>query len=288
MFKKIIATLSCALFLSACGSTNSHKKITPIYQISDADALKALEQEIPIWQCLFPDYKTKMANNSVQISTGLPYDIFSKLSHSQSTIVKNIKANILAEVIGSNNAARMTSDSDSLSYYSGKILRLQKSVFKKSPSLSAHKCNNFKQEFQLAVATLDREKANQQAARQAQLAKEEQARQTFYATPEGQAYLAQQRLLQQQQAMQYQQQQMFEQQRMQQERQARQQAWQDLGNTIQQSAQTLTNTLNQNTQMINNMNNQMMRNNQQMMQNWGNRGGSINCYNLGSITRCNY
>ena len=60
-----------------------------------------------------------------------------------------------------------------------------------------------KQEFQFAVATLEQEKANQQAVRQAQLAKEEQARQTFYATPQGQAYLAQQRLLQQQQAMQY-------------------------------------------------------------------------------------
>ena len=228
-------------------------------------------------------------NKGIQGITGLPTQIAYKLNNSQLEIVKNIKANILIEIIGHDNAATMIRDFDSLSYYSGKILNLRKSVSEKSHSLPTHDCNKVKQEFQFAVATLEQEKANQQAVRQAQLAKEEQARQTFYAMPQGQAYLAQQRLLQQQQAMQYQQQQMLAQQRMQQEQQARQQAWQDLGNTIQQSAQSLTNTLNNNTQMMNNMSNQIQMNNQQMMQNWGgNRGGSINCYNLGSITRCNY
>ncbi|WP_418604910.1 hypothetical protein ACNR0F_10535 [Kingella kingae] len=62
-----------------------------------------------------------------------------------------------------------------------------------------------------------------------------------------------------------------------------------MGNTIQQSANSLANTMQNNAQMLNNMNNQMMQNNNQMMKNWGgNRGGSVNCYNLGSITRCNY
>ncbi len=134
--------------------------------------------------------------------------------------------------------------------------------------------------------------------KQVRINKEETARQAFYA--ELQADMLRQQLLKQQQEYFAQQQeeqqrryqaelQILEQQRLERESQERQQAWINLGNTIQQSANSLANTFRDNAVMMNNMSNQMMINNQQMMQNWApNRGGSVNCYNLGSITRCNY
>lgn len=247
----------------------------PKYKISDANVRKWIIEGNKAEQCLFPNM------NSVS-PTPTTYILHKRYVYELPLI----------KVIGLQNTNTIFSDIESGQYLERKFRRFNHA---KPATFSSEWCENLKQQYARDIPAANQWIAQQEALqKQAQQAQEEQARQAFYATPQGQAYLAQQQLLQQQQNAQqqayYNQQQILEQQRLERERQERNQAWQDLGNTIQQSVNSLTNTMQNNTQMLNNMNNQMMQNNQQMMQNWGsNRGGSVTCYKLGTgITHCNY
>lgn len=169
MFKKMIATLSCALFLSACGSTNSYAA-QPRYTISDTDAQKFLEQEITGHLCLFPNNNGEVPNN---------------LTAAQREALINFRVNNLISVIGEQNAITLLTDTASTKYLHQKGYKLFPTIPR---NLLPNKiCNNFKQGYNQAVLKAEQFLRDKQA----QLAKEEQARQTFYATPEGQAYLAQ-------------------------------------------------------------------------------------------------
>lgn len=221
----------------------------PKYKLSDSNAKKYWVEMGKLAQCVNPNLSDP----------------------TQKMVLEQYKHRIIHYIIGEKNYQTLNSDVRSIEYMKIAIDKANDALAKENflfPQLSTSDCNQLKQEFN-----------NQVYAWQI---RQQPTQQNFYSTPQGQAYLAQQQLIQQQQ-------QIIEQQRMERERQEKLRAWQDLGNTIQQSAQSLTNTLNNNTQMMNNMSNQIQMNNQQMMQNWGgSRGGSINCYNLGSITRCNY
>ena len=81
---------------------------------------------------------------------------------------------------------------------------------------------------------------------------------------------------------------MRQQQYQQEEKNKTSQAWKNLANSIEQSSQSLTNNLNRTSQMYENATNQLRIQNQQM-QGWGaKQGGTVNCYQYGNITRCNY
>lgn len=276
MFRNLIS-IATVFVLSACGST-AYQNSRPLYKVSEKETKEFIHRYISTMACL-----------NVQTN-----DFTNQASN---MAIENLKFSIWRNILNPNDFNTLSTNPASQQYLTNQVNKYFSIVEKENPRLlypaNSTQCNAIKRQYYQKIQEFTKqlqEQQRQHAERQAQQIREEQARQEFYATPQGQAYLAQQRLINQQQAMQYQQQQMLEQQRVQQERQATQQAWENLGNTIQQSAQSLTNTLNNGTQMMNNMNQQMMMNNQMMMQNWNpNRGGSITCHNLGTgLTRCNY
>lgn len=249
MFKKIL-TLQLIMLTTSCGvlgvKTQNH------YEISEIDARNYILQYSAQVGCL-----------------GIPKN------QNEYFVQEKMKMEILDRLIGINNRINMVNNPVSRARFEHLVNRLQMLIANENPALPITKesCNIMREAYQQSVKSI--------TVQQEQNAKEAEARRKFYATQEGQAYLAQQRIIQQQQ-------QMLQQQYQQEEKNKTVQAWQNLANTIQQSSQSLTNNLNRTSQMYENATNQLRIQNQQM-QGWGiKQGGTVNCYNYGNITRCNY
>lgn len=271
--------------ITGCGVTKyqayqsiieSIESTEPRYKLSDIDAQHWIIESNKVEQCLF--YNEWKNHN------------FYNLSKEEKDLLNyfvNLKT--LIRLIGEDSFKIIQLDKKSQEYADFKFRKFNHS----EPVIFDNTwCQSLKSEYAISLNKLRAQikaQREQEKAKQQQAEKERIAREAFLATPQGQAYLAQQQMIARQQAMQYQQQQMLQQQMAAQAQLERQQAWQDLNNSIQQSTQSLTNTLNNNTQMINNTNHQMMMRNNQMMQNWAPNNGTIDCYRLGDgIARCNY
>ncbi|MEH8031639.1 DUF5358 family protein [Gallibacterium anatis] len=260
MFKKLLLS-SLVLVLTACSAS-------PKYKISDEDAKKWIIEGNKVEQCLFPkEYKAKN---------------FNSLSQEERYLQAMGALNTLAQVIGMHNYQLIGSD-----FLSKQYLQKQYEKFNHSNPISFDPkwCNALKKDYQIALKQIREQQKKQKAeelARRKQAAKEEAARKAFYATPEGQAYLARQQLIAQQQAMQAQMA-MQQQQILQQQQELRQQ---QVMNAINSGLQSIANQMNQNTNMINSMTNQM-RNSMPTYQYQA--PSSTTCYQLmGGTVRCNH
>lgn len=265
MFGKFVV-FSSILLVSACGSTHSYSA-RKSYTMSEKEA------------------KTYIIEMN-KMNACIP-ELISPSEPASNILSKQYVRNILANILGNYNVSNLSWNTSSKVV--DKIQRIMQKERELIPSFSQTECEQYRKEFNQSLNEARQALKEQELKRQEQAkqqAREAAARQAFYATPEGQAYLAQQRLLQQQQAM-------LQQQRAYQEQAERQQAWRDLNNSIQQMNQNSMNNLNQTMQFINNMNEQTNRN-IEMMRNQSNwysplNRGRINCYNFGgSITTCNY
>ncbi|MFZ7241208.1 DUF5358 family protein [Avibacterium avium] len=261
MFKKLLLS-SLVLVLTACSAS-------PKYKISDEDARKWIAEWNQVLLCLYPKgYKTQN---------------FNTLSPEENHINNLISEHMGKQIIGLNNYQLMQSDLASLAYLNKQFEKLKGYV--NIPPVDPKRCNEFKKAYQIALKQVREQQKKQKAeelARRKQAAKEEAARKAFYATPEGQAYLARQQLIAQQQAMQAQMA-MQQQQILQQQQELRQQ---QVMNAINSGLQSIANQMNQNTNMINSMTNQM-RNSMPTYQYQA--PSSTTCYQLmGGTVRCNH
>ncbi len=249
MFKKIL-TLQLIMLTTSCGVLGI--KNPNHYEMSEIDVRNYLLQYSAQIGCL-----------------GIPRN------QNEYLVQEKMKMEILDRIVGINNRINMVNNPVSRARFESSVKRLQMVLENENPALPITKesCNFMRETYQ--------QNLNSVTVQQEQNAKEAEARQKFYATQEGQAYLAQQRII-------HQQQQMRQQQYQQEEKNKTSQAWKNLANSIEQSSQSLTNNLNRTSQMYENATNQLRIQNQQM-QGWGaKQGGTVNCYQYGNITRCNY
>ncbi|MDK4575277.1 DUF5358 family protein [Kingella kingae] len=148
----------------------------PKYKISDADVRKWIIEGNKAEQCLFPNI------NSVS-PTPTTYILHKRYVYELPLI----------KVIGLQNTNTIFSDIESGQYLERKFRRFNHA---KPATFSSEWCENLKQQYARDIPAANQWIAQQEALqKQAQQAQEEQARQAFYATPQGQAYLAQQHIV---------------------------------------------------------------------------------------------
>ncbi len=223
MLKKISILSLSVLFLSSCTTLSNiptyKTSNTPRYKISDEDTKQWIIKGNKVEQCLFPnEYK----NGS-----------FRKLSQEKRYLhTQFVYENTLPKIIGISNTNIIKSDRLS-NLYLGK--QYQKFNHSRKVSFDKSWCNSLKKEYRLALKNVKEQIKRQvaiQKAQREQAEKERIARQKFYASPQGQAYLMQQQLLQQQQVL-------INQQNMMQQR-----AIQDAASSISGSIDSLNNSIN--------------------------------------------
>lgn len=237
MLKKSLI-LASLFTLSACGSIIPP---TAKYKISDEDTQKWIIEENRIEQCFFPK-EWKSGN-------------FSKLSQVDQAAMSHVRQLIIFSIVGQENYNTIANDPLSNQYLSQQFNKFNHS---KPADFNKEWCDAQKVEFSKLKSRIKEQQA-QELARQKQAEKERLAREAYLASPEGQAYLAQQQLIAQQQA--------YEQQLMAARRAAAQQNdFMNISNIINNGFNSMTQSMQQNTNSINQMT--------QQMQNQGSRIGA--------------
>lgn len=274
MLKKLTA-ISAVLLLAGCQNFNSPKIA---YKLSDEDAKKWIIEVNKMEQCVFAkEYQAKNFNN---------------LSNEERFLYDNgVIKSTLARIIGGQNMQIIASDPASQQYT---IAQYQKFNHSEKATFDPQWCEAQKRDYNQALKQLRAEikKRNaEQIAKEKELERQRKAEADFYASKEGQAYLAQQQLMVQQQnlqnqmALQQQAQRIAYERQIAAEREARQRAeFQDLSNTIINGLNNMNNSVSQTTQMINSMTQSMPRYQYQPQQ-----SSSSTCYRLtNGIVRCNH
>lgn len=232
MLKKSLLLVS--LFtLSACSSLIP---ATAKYKISDEDTQRAIIESNKMEQCLFP--KQYKSGN------------FSTLSEEERALIQNGQRYFLASIIGSQNLNIIDSDALSKQYA---IQQWNKFNHSRPADFTKEWCNTQKNYFNTALKQLKaqiQQQKDQELAKQKQAEKERLAREAYLASPEGQAYLAQQQLIAQQQA--------YEQQLMAARRAAAQQNdFQNISNIMNNGLNSMAQSMQQRTNAIDQMTQQM-------------------------------
>lgn len=288
IYPKTLLSILLLGSLTACSSGLSGNQ--PKYKISDQDTQKWIERGNQVEQCVFQkEYKNKT---------------FNQLSVEERMLHNNgVFQSTLAEVIGLDNAQIVLNDPASTQY-----LKQQYDKFNHSNPTDFDKswCDEMRASYQQALKKMHVEKKKQekeQLARQQQEEKERRAQDEFYASREGQAHLAQQRILAEQQRMQQQallqqqayQQQMLAQQRAYQQQLAAQQAAQsttafDVFNQAVHTMNSITQSMQQTANAYNQAAESMARVNAGYNNSWNqSQNSSTTCYRLANgIVRCNH
>ena len=287
MLKKLTA-ISALLLLTGCQNLTSHQIA---YKLSDEDAKKWVVEGNKIEQCLFAkEYQTRNFNN---------------LSDEERQLLWKGVVNELSLIIGGQNAQLIDNDLASARYARSQF---QKFNHSEQAMFESQWCDALKRDYSQALKQLRAEikkRKAEETAREKNLERQRKAEADFYASKEGQAYLAQQQLMLQQQNLQNQVELQQQAQRMAYERQlaaerAQRMAYerqlaaeraerqgeefQDFVTSMQNSINGVTNSMAQTTQMINAMTQSMPRYQYQPQQ-----SSSTTCYRITSgIVRCNH
>ncbi|MBE2893628.1 hypothetical protein [Spirabiliibacterium falconis] len=277
--KKAITLGLTTLLLTGCGSNFMNYSSTPKYRVTDQEIEQALKLYFGRLGCQYPQLQ------------GQTYADANKLMNKLVTkeIDKHMRDLILSvsfgDALGRSNYTILMSDPYSQQYlvnkFGNKLNSKERIVLagKKSECESVRK--NWKKQKQQELVK-KRQAEKEALARKRQAEKEEKARQAFYSTPQGQAYLAQQRMMAQQQAMQ---QRAIAQRNAELEAQRRYAEMQALNNSMAELNNTIQRTNQNNMNMYNQMNqyNQM----QQMNRSLNNINNSLQNMGGGSGIRWN-
>lgn len=274
MLKKL-TTLSLLMLLAGCQNLSGPKIA---YKLSDEDAKKWIIEGNKVEQCVFAkEYQAKNFNN---------------LSNEEKFLYQNgVLNSTLANIIGIQNFQMIQNDPASQQYT---MVQYQKFNHSEKATFDPQWCEAQKRDYNQALKQLKAEikkRNSEQIAKEKELERQRKAEADFYASKEGQAYLAQQQLMVQQQnlqnqmALQQQAQRIAYERQLAAERAARQRAeFQDLSNTIINGLNDMNNSVSQTTQMINSMTQSMPRYQYQPQQ-----SSSTTCYSLtNGIVRCNH
>ncbi|MBV7388722.1 DUF5358 domain-containing protein [Pasteurellaceae bacterium TAE3-ERU1] len=255
-----------AFMVSACGSI-SHPE--PKYKVTEEEIKQFILIGNNKEQCIHPELKGLTYKQAEQ-------KVYRKRTDAEGYLWnKKVFFETAVEVLGESKVKLINTDPYSQQYFANMYNKFNNLI----ANVNHAECQAFKKEWkkELPIAEKLIKQAKQQAlARKRQEEKEAKARQEFYATPQGQAYLAQQRMLAQQQ-------QILAQQRTMQERAATTQALNQLSNSLQQINQNNMNMINQMRQ-----NNQMYQMNRSLnninntLQNMGSGGSGIYWRNVPS------
>lgn len=273
MLKKLTA-ISALLLLTGCQNLTSYQIA---YKLSDEDAKKWVVEGNKIEQCLFAkEYQTRNFNN---------------LSDEERQLLWKGVVNELSLIIGGQNAQLIDNDLASARYARSQF---QKFNHSEQAMFESQWCDALKRDYSQALKQLRAEikkRKAEETAREKNLERQRKAEADFYASKEGQAYLAQQQLMLQQQNLQNQVELQQQAQRMAYERQLaaeraerQSEEFQDFVTSMQNSINGVTNSMAQTTQMINSMTQSMPRYQYQPQQ-----SSSTTCYRITSgIVRCNH
>lgn len=188
-YKILGATLSLSIcLLTACSF--GYRTTEPKYKITEGEMKRFVLIGNNKEQCIHPELK------------GLTFEQAEKQVYSKRTDAekylwnKKIAFETFIEVLGEYKANIIYSDIYSQQYFNNMYSKFNNQI----ANIDQAECSAFKKEWnkELAIAKkLIQEEKQRALARQRQAEKEAKARQEFYATPQGQAYLAQQKLISQ-------------------------------------------------------------------------------------------
>ena len=176
MNKSLLAILVFSL-LTACETVPEAK-----YRISDYDIQQWILRANTIEQCLYPKEYQKGT-----------MDQFANLSRNEQELLRELKIMALDEIVGQKNSRTIMNDYRSKSFFDSQHRKFNHF---NTTNLDKKWCNNLRKNYRTTLKNIEK----QQLAARRQAEKERKARDAFYATPQGQAALAQQQMQQQQMA----------------------------------------------------------------------------------------
>ncbi|MBE2897069.1 hypothetical protein HPC38_09320 [Pasteurellaceae bacterium HPA106] len=274
--KKAITLGLTTLLLTGCGSNFMNYSSAPKYKVTDNEAFFILGAYYNGLACIYPKIKNKTYNQAQELISNM------KTGEKEATAIFGMFFITSTNTIGTYKTNIIINDPNSFNYLRDRFFmiagdKLLLKDYKNCPD--AKKRWN---ELNKLAATSIKERKNKELAQKRQAEKEEKARQAFYSTPQGQAYLAQQRMLAQQQAMQ---QRAIAQRNAELEAQRRYAEMQALNNSMAELNNTIQRTNQNNMNMYNQMNqyNQM----QQMNRSLNNINNSLQNMGGGSGIRWN-
>lgn len=176
MNKSLLVILVFSL-LTACVAV-------PKYQISDYDMQQWILKQNAIEQCLYPEeYQKGIADPSA----------FAHISRNEKALLLELGRIVLVETIGQKNIQTMKNDYSSRVFFENQFRKFNHA---NPTNLDEKWCNNLRKNYRATLENIEK----QQLAARKQAEKERKAREAFYATTQGQAFLAQQQLQRQQMA----------------------------------------------------------------------------------------
>lgn len=274
MFKKVKWAIIpiLATVLTGCGSRYQNHynpyQFEPRYKVPDEIMKKAVLEQNNIEQCIYPELK------------GLTYaeaerKVYSKRTEAEKYALQKFFSDMVRNLIGEQKFYVLQNDPYSQDYFNAKHRQFNNQIANVNPKECAKLKKDYYRELKIAKVEISKAKKQelarkkeaekQELAKHKQAEKEKKAREAYYASPQGQAQLAQQQMY---------------------EKILAQQAANQRQMLAMQAEAENNRQWNEFNQSLQNFNQMIWQNNSRMMESFNNRPRNASCYNAFGNINC--